>query len=177
LFLDYPSSSLFPLFRPEEKLRGFLFRNSDSGIENQLYRYNGALDRGGHARGGGVETKGMLKRAYFIALIMNEDALSQMAATTNTGIRYLNCDAVDRRTEAEPRSAGDDRGGRGRRIAGEKRMRQWENEMEVAIGDLIYCRMPHDDDDDDDDDDGDDEEETVAFARSQLKGSSVAPLP
>jgi len=111
LFFDYPSSSLFPLFRPEEKLGGFLFRNSDSGIENQLYRYNGALDRGDHARGGGVETKGMLKRAYFIALIMNEDALSQMAATTNTGIRYLNCDAVDRRTEAEPRSAGDDRGG------------------------------------------------------------------
>lgn len=45
---------------------------------------------------------GVLKRAYFIALIMNEDPLSPPATTTNTGIRYLNCDAVERRKARAP---------------------------------------------------------------------------
>lgn len=49
---------------------------------------------------GGCKSE-MLKRAYFIALIMNEDfPLSPSKTTTNTGIRHLNCDA-----EGGPRSA------------------------------------------------------------------------
>jgi len=39
----------------------------------------------------------MLKKAYFIALIMNEDFLLSLPKTTiNTAIRYLNCDTVEK---------------------------------------------------------------------------------
>lgn len=69
----------------------------------------------------------MLKRAYFIALIMNEDPLSPPARTTNTGIRYLNYDAVERQ-KAHLRQAGS-RGERVRVGGREGGRMMMENEM------------------------------------------------
>lgn len=69
-----------------------------------------------------VQGKGVLTRAYFIALIMNEDLLSPLARTTNTGIRYLNYDAVERQ-KVNLRQAGS----RGRTM------------MEKRDGVIVYC--------------------------------------
>jgi len=56
----------------------------------------------------------MLKKAYFIALIMNEDFLLSLPKTTiNTAIRYLNCDTVEKwKVNLEKLERRNDRGKR-----------------------------------------------------------------
>lgn len=120
-----------------------LLLRTDLGIGNQLCRcYSGGLgcdQCGKEKETGGGEGNGslgdalgeckseMLKRAYFIALIMNEDfPLSPPKTITNTDIRHLNCDTVERRKV-----------NLGRRRARNEAMME-KGETEAVIGDAYW---------------------------------------